>query len=344
MPKRKLFNYKIKAMKISVLCISFFFLFTIKINAQYIIKGRIVDANTKAGLMYVNIMVLNHPTGTTSDEHGYFSFRVPKFLANDTLVISHVAYKTQKIPINRINNSMIELYPQAYKLDEIVISPNNVNNNEIIVNKFKKRKTLLLYSRKPFNFNGNLFIPYRPAEPTIETIYIANDKKYDKKYKIKEVWLYFRSFNRNPVKVRLRIFSCKNDSPHKDLLKQTLIFQVNQNNYLAKVNIEKFNIYFPENGLFIGSETLIIPENKSIIPNQQGDTAIVYSPFLYKLPSKNIGDYWFYSKGKWTKSGYWYWQNDIWYMTENKKKKKEKDEIMSKYYLLKPAISIVLTN
>ena len=80
-----------------------------------------------------------------------------------------------------------------------------------------------------------------------------------------------------------------------------------------------------ENGIFVGVESLIIPENLRVFKNDLGMEAKTYSPFLSYTTIKEMDyPYYIYSKGQWLK--------------ESKKVSYRPNSNL--YY--KPAISLVL--
>ena len=158
---------------------------------------------------------------------------------------------------------------------------------------------------------------------------------------MKEVKLYVSNLKESPSHFRLRIFDVnKQNSPGLDILTQTLNIEVIENQQTVIVNLEKYNISINDRGIFIGFELLIISENHSTIKNGLGKEAMVYSPFLYQLETKDTGKYWIYSKGIWTMSKHWYFKQGVWFQSYESD---IKDKDTSHAFLFKPAISITLT-
>jgi hypothetical protein len=321
----------------------FLFLIPRSLNSQtFKVSGNVVDSETKQGLPYTNIMVLNYSIGTTSDIHGNFVLHLNDSLKNEILVFSYVGYNSYKIGIDMIRSDTVLLKPLQYEISEVVVKPAKRKEKALIVNKFHEKDSHLRYSISPFNNKGILHIPYCPNEPTIEALYFPYNSDFENQNRLKEVWLYLSNFKISKSHFRLRIFDAKEDkSPGNDLLTRHLNIEVSGNNVLVKVNVEEYNIFIQKQGVFIGFELLILPENSHEISNEVGEIATVYSPLLRQLYSKNIGDYWMYSKGEWIMSKYWYFTKGVLWMSDNKDIKVRNT---SNAMLFRPAISIILTN
>jgi hypothetical protein len=303
------------------------------------LAGQIIDSESGVGLPYTNIMVLNNSIGTTSNINGYFELDLDDSYKDDSLVISYMGYNTLIVSINQIGQNPIKLLQQPYEINEVVVKASGKKVKDIYINKFRKNKCMLRYSRSPFDSIGTVLIPYRPKEPTIEALYIPYIEDYER-MKIKEILLYVCNLKDSSY-FRLRIYnSTESGIPDKDLLITPLNIKVSERNQLLKINLEEYNFTIPKQGIFIGFELLIIPENLTTIKNNLGKTAIVYSPFLYQIPSKTIGDYWIFSKGKWSCSKFWYFNDGMWFMSD---KSDIKDKETSDARMYKPAINVVLT-
>lgn len=86
-----------------------------------VVKGTVVDSETKEPLPLVNIAFVNTSIGTTSDFDG--SFVLESKWATDTIVVSYVGYQTQKIPItlNERQTVNVALEPYALSLQTVEI-------------------------------------------------------------------------------------------------------------------------------------------------------------------------------------------------------------------------------
>ena len=87
------------------------------------IYGNIIDASTKEKLSYASIRIRKTSNGCSSDNNGDFSFYTTEL--RDTLIISSIGYKDERIPLSK-NTKMpikVKLKPTDYDLGEVVIKP-----------------------------------------------------------------------------------------------------------------------------------------------------------------------------------------------------------------------------
>lgn len=277
---------------------------SLSLKAQEIeIHGQVLDKEKNIPLPYANVMILNHPIGTTADKNGQFTLILNDSFKRDTLIISHVGFKSAKKQISFTQRMEIQLISENYKISEVVIRPSK--NKLIILNNFKKSDCNLRYSIAPFDSAGRLHVPYRPTEPTIETIYYPFNPDYEKNI-IKEIILGLTNIGVSESVFRLRILKSQGDLKSRiDLIQEPMIVSTSGKEKTI-INVEKYNLHIPESGIFIGVELLIIPENQFIIDNDSGTQASLYSPFIYYVKTDTIGEYWTYSKGEWQENKYWF--------------------------------------
>jgi hypothetical protein len=87
------------------------------------VKGTIKDANSKETMPFVNLVFKGTTIGTSSDINGFYDLSAQR--AADTLLVSFMGYKSQKIGISRFKTTElnIELQPDNYTLREVIIRP-----------------------------------------------------------------------------------------------------------------------------------------------------------------------------------------------------------------------------
>ena len=123
-----------------------------------IIKGHIIDDQTKEDLLYVNVQLDNPANGTTSDIDGKFYIETKEKVTQ--LKVSYIGYKTQLVDIKQgqINNIIISMVEEAIGLNEVVVKIDKYRNKDnpaveliknIIENKDKNRKESFDY----YNYN-----------------------------------------------------------------------------------------------------------------------------------------------------------------------------------------------
>lgn len=132
------------------------------------LKGRIVDSITLEPLSFANIYLSNRIIGCASDFKGNFELRLEKTEINDTLIISYLGYKSQRIAVNCLRsgeNYTIRLVPDLISIAEFnVISQrtnlkkllNNVNR-KFYSNLYNDEYIFRTYYRKFYSTKGRYF-------------------------------------------------------------------------------------------------------------------------------------------------------------------------------------------
>ncbi|WP_298733234.1 TonB-dependent receptor [uncultured Chitinophaga sp.] len=86
------------------------------------INGRVVDNNGE-GIPGVNIRLKSISTiGTTTNENGFFTLKVPSGQANGTLVCSSIGYTATEVGINGRTNITVVLESDSKELGEVVVT------------------------------------------------------------------------------------------------------------------------------------------------------------------------------------------------------------------------------
>jgi len=113
-------------------------LFPCYLFAQHQIKGKVIDSNTKEPLAFVNIVVNDERVGTTTDIDGNFNFNSPNTI--QTLTLSYVGYKPQKINVTSKQNILIKMQQTTFALEEFKVFPGVNPAERIIKEVIKNRK------------------------------------------------------------------------------------------------------------------------------------------------------------------------------------------------------------
>lgn len=117
------------------------------------ITGKVVDEGTKEALSFASVSIAGKPIGTVTNSNGEFDFYIPSLFANDTLIISHVGYKSFSRKIIDIKEAeLITLKTSPFLLNEIVINEKNLNGKEIVAKAIQNLKKN--YSTDPFCLEG----------------------------------------------------------------------------------------------------------------------------------------------------------------------------------------------
>lgn len=92
----------------------------IVVAQDFIVKGKVVDAQTEKALPFVNISVSESTRGTTSDLNGRFSLRLKR--PEEMLTFTYVGYEKLRATMTT-NDTVVAMKPSPTKLSEVVIFP-----------------------------------------------------------------------------------------------------------------------------------------------------------------------------------------------------------------------------
>ncbi len=128
-------------MKISFTLLFLLLFFSTSILAQetFNLKGIVKDLSNNETLRGVNILVPSENTGTTSNEYGFYSLKLPK--GEHRIIVSYLGYLNETATINLTENTTLDfsLRETSESLEEIVIVENieklNIRKPEMSVNK-----------------------------------------------------------------------------------------------------------------------------------------------------------------------------------------------------------------
>ena len=272
------------------------------------IKGVVVDENNKP-IPYVNIWVENENIGTTSEENGTFQISATK---DSNLIFSTIGFEKKICKLSETNE--IVLKSIEYQLDEVKIEQIKATR-ELEIGNAKKIHHSQLSGDKPWIY-GKLF----PFEP-----------KYSETPYLKKI-VFLSNSEKKDAKIKIRIFQLKDSLPDEDMLFEDVFVNVKKGMRKNVVDISKYKIKMPNNGIIIGLEWLIIEENKYLFEytyNKTKHSTINYAPSLV-INYSEFENSFRYSGGKWIKSKI------------NKTKIKETKAWDNK--VMEPAINLILTN
>src|SRR5688572_30192521 len=122
----------------------FFFLASILFSqtsfSQYTISGKVIDADTRDPLPFVNIVFNNNPlTGISTDINGTFTYTSDVRL--DVLVCSYVGYNKVTLVLDsaEVKPLLIAMESSSYSLGEVVVRAGENPANRIIRNVIRNK-------------------------------------------------------------------------------------------------------------------------------------------------------------------------------------------------------------
>lgn len=171
---------KYKLIFIGIFCI------IISSNAQQLIRGKIVDADTKQALPHAHLSIGNTGLGSASNEEGYFQIDLPQS-QNQILQISYLGYANRYYPIDSLLNTGIEqfrfeLHSQPLVLADVLVTDQKVTPEEMILQAIQAVPKN--YYQQPFNLEFYSRTSVRESTTEVyllETILESYRKGYTKK-------------------------------------------------------------------------------------------------------------------------------------------------------------------
>ena len=232
------------------------------------IRGVVKDSISGEHIPYVNIWVENETVGTTSEADGTFFLEASK---QKNIVISVLGYERKTIKGSQI--SVVQLKPMAYDLREVVIL-NKKQSKQIEIGDIK-----------------NAIFQSFDNGPKIEAKFFPNQSSYSKTKFIKEVTIFTDS-RIEEATIKLHFYSVdENGYPGEELLTKDYVVTLKKGVIKHRFNISQFDLVFPEKGMFVAYEKLLIESNK---------TGTNYQPYvLYNYVERDF--FYTYAYGKWSK-------------------------------------------
>ena len=258
-----------------------FFFITFSLSAQ--IKGVVKDSISGEPIPYVNIWVENEAIGTTSEADGSFSLDVRE---EKVLVFSALGYETKRL---------------SSKIGTVLLKPKVVELKEVIVSLPKKTKELEIGDSKKIHHSQ-----LSGDKPWIYGKLFKFEEKYNETPYLKKIVFYSNSKIKN-AKLKIRVYNFKDSIPNEDILYEEVIVSVKKGMQKNTVDLSKHNILFPEEGIVIGLEWLIIQENQYLFEykdtkSKEKNSFVTYAPSLVINYTDEENSF-HYSGGKWLKRG-----------------------------------------
>jgi len=251
-------------------------------------SGLIVDNSTGKGVPYVNIWIENENIGTTSDFNGNFILKGE--LKGKNLILSAVGYEREKVEIVN-NNLTIKLTPKIYEISEAVINKSE-NSNKIVIGEFDQSRIRHYYACAD--------------KPWIVAKLVQYETRFETTPFINKLTL----LSLNEIKSStfgLRFLSVDSSgAPGEEISNELILVKAKKGKKTITVDLSKYYLEIPKNGLFIAVEWLIIEENKyefeMPMPNSKEKMKVIeYQPSIGNIPADTNEYSWIYLNGKWKK-------------------------------------------
>ncbi len=88
-----------------------------------LIKGRIFDNENKTVIPYATIGIIEENIGTITNADGFFTLKIPASFSGSNLVVSHMGFMSQKIPIQLLDEQQVDIYlnRRIISIQEVII-------------------------------------------------------------------------------------------------------------------------------------------------------------------------------------------------------------------------------
>lgn len=245
----------------------FVYILTLFISAASFAQTTILNTSNQEPVSYATI-AFGNGQGIFADDEGVFIFTKEMYSDVDTLLITALGFKDQKIPTANLPKT-IYMEEELSKLEEVIVeAPSN-----------KKYKTEKIKNETHDDY-------FKCWLPTIESeiaVYFPNENDKVKKlavvnFPIKTEASDWKKRNRSRAEkrpfstlFRVQFYENNNGFPGDALSYQEITFRVTEENEkVFDLDVNKYNIYMPDNGLFISIQVLgYTDDNGKLLPNKK---------------------------------------------------------------------------
>ncbi len=111
------------------------------------VKGHVFDNESKAALSFASIGIVEENIGIIANADGFFQLKIPVSYAGSKLIVSHMGYLSQSIPLGLLSEQQVDIYlsPRVISLQEVII---RYIDPKVIIQKAMKQRELN-YSSDP---------------------------------------------------------------------------------------------------------------------------------------------------------------------------------------------------
>lgn len=94
--------------------------------ANFVLKGRVVDADNGSPLAFATLSIHSLGLGTATNEDGYWRMSLPSKAKNETLSFLYMGYSSKNLSISSMSEeTTVRLDPKSYQMTEVVVTQND---------------------------------------------------------------------------------------------------------------------------------------------------------------------------------------------------------------------------
>ncbi|MGK4566542.1 carboxypeptidase-like regulatory domain-containing protein [Flavobacterium sp. 3HN19-14] len=217
------------------------FLF-VNFSAVAQISGTVTDSISGKPIPYANITIDGKAIGMSSEADG--SYKIDIADPNTELVFSAIGFTSAKVKISKSGN--VKLKPEVYELDEIPILKSLGKTKIEIGDSKKSGLPQFSFGKMPW-----IFAKYFPYKET-----------YGENRFVKDA-VVTTSSEIDGALFRLRIMAVGEDgNPGEDIVPENIIIPVKKGSRKNIIDLTKYHITIPGEGIFIAFEHLFIEQNR----------------------------------------------------------------------------------
>ena len=212
-----------------------------------IVTGKIIDAESKSPIAYVNIGVVGGNKGTVSGSDGMFLLDLSEQYNPDTLRISIIGYHSISLTIEdfkkaheqNMDGLIIPLIRKSIILKEVIVTPHEFKEKSV---GGKGKLGVVIFETNKDTVLGSevgTVIKVKKAPALIRDVNIVfKGNTYD-----------------DSILFRINIYSMNNELPGENILSEPVYAVSNIKKGIFTVNLEKYNLYV-ENDFLVALEWL----------------------------------------------------------------------------------------
>lgn len=247
-------------------------------------KVSIYNSENQTPVSYANIWKDN-TFYKTSDSLGVFSIEAKDL--NSNLKITAIGFEDK---ITNASSDKIYLTPEINKLDEVKIV------------KFKKtqKETLGRFKKAGATVSA---VQY-DAKLALVAKFIPNDKK--EVCFLNKVKFYTETTEKNRI-ISVVFYSVnERGEPGQIINTSNIICHPKKGTYLNSIDVIENDIIFPEEGIFVVLQYMLLEQNKNYEKESNNPLAFFYEPLLFIKSVKSYTDTWYLKDdANWTKNNFY---------------------------------------